>query len=164
MVLLLYERGDMAWPKPLIVIRHPEYDNRTKPNLEAPLTELGVRQADAVASSLNQRMGELGQIVLLTSPARRTHQLADTLATVLGVEAREAKWLADGPDSLTDLAKIPEWAIADSIIACGHEPALRRMLTLAHAPESRYFIPLTAVAEFSFDARLPRLTLDRLAA
>ncbi len=151
---------NLPWPKPLIMIRHPEYDAQVRPNFDAPLTERGLSQAQQVADTLRQRAK--GRIVLLTSPARRTRQLAEAIGTAMDVRPREAAWLIDGLDTLEGLAQMVEWSKTDMVIAACHEPALRRTLVLADAPEGAQVIALAAIAEFSFDGRLPQLTLTRL--
>lgn len=79
----------------VIVLRHGE---ASRLDAAYELTGSGIRQAQECAVRLKAHLGPLGALVL-TSPARRTHQTGEIIANHLGVTAREVDFLGDGRKS-----------------------------------------------------------------
>ena len=82
--------------------------------IDYPLTELGVRQATAVAEWFRGRPVE----AVYASPLRRARETADHLARVVGAEVVEAEGLRElNVGELDGLGDADSWAVHDGVVA-----------------------------------------------
>jgi phosphohistidine phosphatase len=104
----------------LWLLRHAEAAEGA-PDDERPLTERGVRQAEAAGTGL-ARLGE--QIdACLTSPKRRAVQTAELASDPLGVEVRIDPRLAGEPFDVRELT-----AGLGNVLLVGHDPSFSMLL------------------------------------
>jgi phosphohistidine phosphatase len=104
----------------LWLLRHAEAAEGA-PDDERPLTERGVRQAEAAGLAL-ARLGE--QIdACLTSPKRRAVQTAKLACEPLGVEVRIDQRLAGEPFDVRELT-----AGLGDVLLVGHDPSFSMLL------------------------------------
>jgi phosphohistidine phosphatase len=105
----------MVW-----LLRHAEAADGM-PDDERPLTEKGVRQADAAGKAL-ARLGE--QIdICLSSPKLRAMQTAERACEPLGVEVRPEPALAGAPFDAEELT-----AGLGTVLLVGHDPSMSLVL------------------------------------
>jgi phosphohistidine phosphatase len=100
----------------LWLLRHAEAEDGA-PDEARPLTELGVRQAQAAGQAL-ARLG-VSIDMCLSSPKRRAMQTAELACEPLGVEARAARELEGGPFDAEQLVA----GVAD-VMLVGHDPSI----------------------------------------
>jgi phosphohistidine phosphatase len=104
----------------LWLLRHAEAAEGA-PDDERPLTERGVRQAEAAGQAL-ARLGE--QIdACLTSPKRRAVQTAELACEPLGVEVRIDQRLGGEPFDVRELT-----AGLGIVLLVGHDPSFSMLL------------------------------------
>ncbi len=111
----------------LILWRHAEAED-AEPDLSRRLTPRGRKQAARVAHWLRENLPE--RYLVLASPATRTRQTADALATEYTVDRRLAPEMdvahyiaaAQWPDG-------PEQA-SGTVVVVGHQPVLGRLASL----------------------------------
>src|SRR5205807_7265182 len=99
----------------LWLLRHAEAADGM-PDDQRPLTDKGIRQADAAGIAL-ARLGE--QIDLcLSSPKLRAMQTAERVCDRLGIEVRPEPALAGGPFDVEELT-----AGLGAVLLVGHDPS-----------------------------------------
>jgi phosphohistidine phosphatase len=104
----------------LWLLRHAEAADGL-PDDERPLTEKGIRQAEAAGIAL-ARLGE--QIdVCLSSPKRRAMQTAERVCEHLGVEVRAEPALSGAPFEVEELT-----AGLGAVLIVGHDPSISLVL------------------------------------
>jgi phosphohistidine phosphatase len=104
----------------LWLLRHAEAAEGA-PDDERPLTERGVRQAEAAGQAI-ARLGE--QIdACLTSPKRRAVQTAELACEPLGVEVTIDQRLAGEPFDVGELT-----AALGNVLLVGHDPSFSMLL------------------------------------
>jgi phosphohistidine phosphatase len=115
----------------LLLIRHARAaPAHHLPDAERPLTDEGCRQFETVAQSIIEQGEPPGFI--FHSPARRTTETADILASAVGLPAHArdiAPWLGLGTDCqqiLPQLAELP----ADVTALVGHEPIMSSLTAM----------------------------------
>lgn len=115
----------------LLLIRHARAAaSHHLPDAERPLTEEGRREFEAVARSIVQRGGSPNCI--LHSPARRTTETAEILATIsdLPAHARSvATWLSLGA-SCQEILPILATFSTEFTALVGHEPIMSSLTSL----------------------------------
>lgn len=115
----------------LLLIRHARAAaSHHLPDAERPLTEEGRREFAAVARSIVLRGGTPGAIY--HSPARRTTETAEILATVAELPAHTrgiATWLALGTGGQEILPRLADLS-ADVTALVGHEPIMSSLTSL----------------------------------
>ena len=104
----------------LWLLRHAEAADGA-PDDERPLTERGVRQAEAAGLAL-ARLGEHIDICL-TSPKRRAVQTAELACEPLGVEIRPEPALAGEPFDVRELI-----AGLGTVLLVGHDPSFSMLV------------------------------------
>jgi phosphohistidine phosphatase len=104
----------------LWLLRHAEAAEGA-PDDERPLTERGVRQAEAAGQAL-ARLGELIDVGL-SSPKRRAVQTAELACEPLGVEVRIDQRLAGEPFDVHELT-----AGLGNVLLVGHDPSFSMLL------------------------------------
>jgi phosphohistidine phosphatase len=104
----------------LWLLRHAEAEDGM-PDDERPLTERGVRQAQAAGLAL-ARLGEHVD-VCLTSPKRRAVQTAELACEPLGVEVRTEPRLAGEPFDVRAIT-----AGLGDVMLVGHDPSFSILL------------------------------------
>ncbi|MBI5331792.1 MAG: phosphohistidine phosphatase SixA [Betaproteobacteria bacterium] len=101
----------------LILWRHADARDGD-PDLERPLTDKGLRQAEQMAAWLNRQLPE--DALILTSPALRTRQTADALQRKYKIVPD----LAPGGDVAHVLAASGWPRHKGSVLVVGHQPTL----------------------------------------
>lgn len=137
----------------LLLIRHARAAaSHHLPDAERPLTDEGRREFAAVAKSIIQSGGTPGCI--FHSPARRTTETADILATAADLPAQArvvAAWLALGADCQQILPRLANLS-ADVTALVGHEPIMSSLTSLLTGGGGAAFSPGTSVClEFDND-------------
>ncbi|MEX2625789.1 MAG: phosphoglycerate mutase family protein [Ilumatobacteraceae bacterium] len=126
----------------LYLVRHAKAGERrawTGDDTERPLSSKGWKQASAVAD----RLGPLGVTDLVSSPFARCRQTLEPLATLLDLEVRTDRRLAEGTPFEETLALFDE--VADGTALCSHgdvipdaiQALVRRGLDLRSTPDWR---------------------------
>ncbi|MFM9965567.1 MAG: SixA phosphatase family protein [Planctomycetaceae bacterium] len=130
----------------LLLIRHARAAaSHHLPDAERPLTEEGRREFEAVAKSIVQYGGTPGCI--FHSPARRTTETADILATVAELPAQTrvvAAWLALGTDWQQILPRLTNLS-SEVTALVGHEPIMSSLTSLLIGGGGAAFSPGTSV-------------------
>lgn len=104
----------------LWLLRHAEAADGV-PDDERPLTDRGVRQAEAAGIAL-ARLGERIELCL-TSPKQRARQTAELACEPLGVEVRADPALAGEPFDVNALT-----AGLGNVLLVGHDPSFSMLL------------------------------------
>ena len=135
----------------LLLIRHARAAaSHHLPDSERPLTDEGRREFEAVARSIILRGGTPHSI--FHSPARRTTETAEILATAAGLptDAQDvAKWLALGSGCQEILPKLADLS-AEVTAIVGHEPIMSSLTSLLIGGGGASFSPGTS-AYLEFD-------------
>lgn len=105
----------------LLLWRHAEAES-SAPDLERKLTAKGEKQARRVAQWLNDHLPESARII--SSPAVRTLQTAQALASLSGRRIKIVEDLAPGA-SAEDFLRAVDWPDGrGTLVAVGHQPTL----------------------------------------
>lgn len=136
----------------LIACRHPATTDLGDGDYDLhPLSEMGREQAVSVAKRLRDLIPQgVTPLVLHQLQAARTIEEALVIAGLFRTGVRPAIWLTEGPQNLGDLTRFTEYATAGTVIACGGQPALRRLLQLAQR-DPGMSLPPGIVLKFEVD-------------
>lgn len=104
----------------LWLLRHAEAAEGA-PDDERPLTERGVRQAEAAGQALARLAEQID--ICLTSPKRRAVQTSELACEPLGVEVRIDQRLAGEPFDVRELT-----AGLGNVLLVGHDPSFSMLL------------------------------------
>jgi 8-oxo-dGTP diphosphatase len=110
----------------LYVLRHARAGRRSAwkgPDEQRPLTEVGRKQADAVADLL----AEAGITRILSSPYVRCRQSVQPLAARLDVTIEDADALAEGAE-LDAVLRLVEKAAHETAVLCTHGDVVQLLL------------------------------------
>ena len=110
----------------LYLLRHADADTIAETDDGRPISEKGVGQARKVARFCEAR--EMGDLRVLTSPLRRTHETAEIVARHLGAELQVVPWLKSGMRPQTALEHLHEYAEDKAVMLVGHEPDLSALV------------------------------------
>ena len=129
----------------LLLIRHARAAaSHHLPDAERPLTDEGRHEFEAVARSIVLRGGTPS--ALFHSPARRTTETAEILATVAELPAHArgiATWLALGTGCQEILPRLADLS-ADVTALVGHEPIMSSLTSLLIGGGGSTFSPGTS--------------------
>lgn len=110
----------------LYILRHAEAEESALSDTARKLTEKGWEQAERVARFLEKY--DFIPSLVLSSPVRRAHDTASTVARHLKRELETAPWLACGMQPETALSEFQSYKEHQSLLLTGHEPDLSRLI------------------------------------
>ena len=111
----------------LFLLRHADAETHAATDAQRRLTEKGEEQAAGVARFCASN--GVKPDVILSSPILRAQQTATTVAEKLGIDLREADWLACGAEPADVVKKLDEHRKMAAVMLVGHEPDLGRLVS-----------------------------------